>query len=114
MILYGGPVRENVPELVRYTFLDENGAIIDLTSYVSVALYIKVQGTLYASIVADFLSPTTAGVVQATGVTFTSAGAWAAQFVCTDASGGKLYGEPIGITVVPNVDNLGINQPMRV
>lgn len=109
MIQASYPVRANTPQLMSHTFRDQRGVVIDLTNYTGVSLLVKFQGAVYATTPAAF-SDKPGGVVQAT-YTYPSPsfGVWDAQFVCTDASNNKLYGEPIQFRVVPNVDDLALN-----
>ena len=110
MIQLVKPVRKNVPQQPKYTFLDENNAIIDLTNYVSAAFEAKVQGAIYSTTVATIVSPPTLGQVLLAFFTFTTTGIWTIQFVCMDVGGGKLYGEPMQLTVIDNVDDMSLQE----
>ena len=108
MTQYQKPVRLNTPQLVQYTFRDETQTIIDLTPYVSCSLELKLQGQAYSSTIAAIVAPATGGVVKCAGYIFTQPGIWNAQFVATDGGGHKLFGEPIEIRVVANVEDLAL------
>ena len=109
-IQYQQPVRNNVLQNLVYTFKDEANATIDLTAYISCSAEAKLQGAAYASVAADFFTPRTSGQVQVDAYAFVGPGIWDIQFVCVDDSGNKLYGEPIQITVVKNVDDLSVGE----
>lgn len=104
------PVRVNNPQTLEYTFKDENGHAIDLTSYTSIALEVKVVGAAFTSKAATFIGKST-GQVSA-DYTFTAIGIWVVQFVVS-AAGDKLFGEPLRFRVVENVEDAGLNELLR-
>jgi len=110
MIQYRKPVRINVPEVLRYTFKDQDNNIIDLTNYATVWLESKLQGQVYSTTASTFINPQTSGQVQLLGFVFPTVGTWNIQFYCVDSMGNKLFGEPLQVMVVPNVENLSLDQ----
>lgn len=111
-IQYRIPIRRNVPQAIGpYTFKDQNGNIIPLTNYITFNCEVKVQGALYQILAAQLTGLPATGQVQTINpFAFPSVGTWDVQFVCIDGSGNNLYGEPIQINVVPNVDDLALTQ----
>jgi hypothetical protein len=111
MIQYPIPIRNNTPQKVGpYTFLDQNGNVIDLTLYASASLEIKQQGFVFATVPATIMAPATNGQVQVLSYTFVGIGIWDVQFYFTDSSGKNYYGEPLQIRVVANVEDLTLSQ----
>lgn len=110
MISYRYPIRMKTPQHFLYTFKDQDDNVIDLTAYVSVVLELKFQGAVFASVASSFVSPKTAGVVELASQAFTTPGIWDGQFVCTDGTGLKLFGEPIQFKVVKNIEDLDTSE----
>lgn len=106
---YRTPVRMNVPQDIRYIFRDPDQVIIDLSAYTSVVLETKLQGAVYSTVTAAFDGAKTTGAVRVASLSFTTAGVWDLQFVADDGTN-KLFGEPVQIKVVRNVENLDLNQ----
>lgn len=102
------PVRANTANRLQYTFRDQYGVLIDLTSYIAVSVLVKYQGNLFSSTPATFNSPTTSAVVSLASIAFPFLGIWDVQFFCMDAGGNKLYGDPYQFRVVPNIDDLAL------
>lgn len=110
------PVRINMPVKIGvYTFQDETGTAINLTStFIATAYYceIKRKGSAYSA--GDLLTgaavSAAAGTVQVASHTFTTAGLWTYQFYAVNAAGSKLWGEPVQFEVVGNVPNLATNE----
>ena len=112
MIKYATPVRLNTPQHCLYTFKDQADNVIDLTTYVSVFLEVKRQSGVSSTTPAEFNGPKTGGQVQLPTFTFTQDGTWYLQFYCIDSSENKLFGEPLQVTVVDNLEDLVANQPV--
>jgi hypothetical protein len=106
---YQVPLRNNNAQVFVYTFKDQSNTVIDLTNAVLAFMEVKLYGQLYATIAATINLPPSAGVVQASYMP-TVIGIWTVQFYTVDGLGNKLYGEPLQITVVPNVDDLALSQ----
>ncbi len=88
------------------------GTTIPLDSpvnYTSVSVELKLQGEVYSTETAAFVSKA-AGTVKLAAYTFTTVGQWMAQFYCVDGSGNKLWGEPVIFTVVKNTEDAGTNE----
>lgn len=110
-VKYTKAVRQDTPQDLAYTFKKPNGDIIDLTVYVSVRVDFKLKGEEFTSENASFVSPKTGGqVVADTPFAFPESGRWMAQFVCEDAGGKELSGEPIFFQVVKNVDDADLDE----
>lgn len=111
MIQWRISVRRNTPQIIGpYTFKDQDEVVIDLTPYVSVWLLIKHQGELVATLPAVVVSPATAGQAKVASYTFASVGTWSVQFYAQDGAGNKVFGEPLQLKVVANVDDLTLSQ----
>lgn len=99
---------DSLLEIGPYTFLDQDDAVINLTSdfvAVSVRCDLKRKGALDIVEPATFVSQA-GGTAHVALYTFTDPGIWMAQFVCTNAGGQELEGDPIIFNVVENVDDL--------
>lgn len=103
------PVRMNTPQRLDYVFRDLSDAVIDLTSYLSVSLLVKREGEELITLVADF-GTRTAGAVFYDAYQFLTEGSWTAQFVALNAASKPVYGEPVRMTVVKNVDDLALDE----
>ena len=111
MIQYRIPIRNNTPQPLVYTFKDQNQNIIDLTNYVSASVEIKQGGQVLATLAASFVTPKTGGQVKyLPAYTFIGLGPWSVQFFVQDGSGNRVFGDILLITVVPNVEDLGLTQ----
>lgn len=113
MIVFPKRIYQGSPVPLEYTFTDENDNIIDLTGYASITLELKIQGSLYASVDAAFVSPRSGGQAVCGAYSFPLAGTWNAQFIAVDSLGNLLPGEIVSFVVVPRVRDLTINQPAR-
>lgn len=102
-------IRRNSPQYLEYQFCN-GGTPIDLTNYQYARLETKVQGRTYVLAEADFDADRTTGKVKVTRFKFMWTGVWNIQFFVVNLTGDAVYGEIMQITVVPNVDDLEINQ----
>lgn len=109
-IQYRTPVRLYNYQRLTYTFLDGNNTPIDLSTYSTCAVELKLGGdSTFTTAPAGIPDPTN-GVAQLNSVFFAAPGVWTAQFYVADIGGVKLYGEPIQFRVVKNVEDAGIGQ----
>ncbi len=102
-------VRDNVPQAFSYVYYDASGAVIPLTSYTSCTLELKLQGQTWTNTAAN-ITNASAGQVSSAAVLISGVGPWMGQFVCQDADGNLLYGEPVTFEVVENVDEAPVYQ----
>jgi hypothetical protein len=101
------PVRAGTPQSLNYTFTDQNQNPINLAGY-TISLLLQLQGqaapvTLGAQIVSSV-----AGTVTCP-YTFATPGIWQAQFLAQNQNGPPVYGEPVQVRVVSNVDTAAGN-----
>lgn len=102
-------VRKNTPQVIGpYQFLDQFGVKIALGSYVSCQVELRTSGQGVITMAAMISDPTNGFVSLPGTYTFTTTAIWQAQFVCVDALGGKLYGEPLQFRVVNNEDDAAL------
>lgn len=105
------PIRLNTPQVIGpYTFVDQDGVVIPLDDYVSCMLELKKQGVIYDSIASVILTPASEGKVKLASYTFVAQGIWDLQFYVTDGSGNRVFGEPLQIRVVKNVEDLSLSE----
>lgn len=110
------PVRINMPVKIGvYTFKDETGTAINLTTtFVASAYYCEIKRLNMAydatTVLTGAAVSASAGTVQVASHTFTVAGTWQYQFYAQNSGGSKLWGEPVQFEVVGNVPNLATNE----
>jgi hypothetical protein len=109
MIQYRKPIRNNSNQQFSYTFKDENGSLVDLSSAVSVYLELKLQGIVFTTVPAVVVSAV-AGTVSVASYKLTGLGPWTAQFFAVDFLGTIVPGEPIQFEVVSNVEDLLLDE----
>jgi hypothetical protein len=107
---YRFPIYRDVPQPIQNTIRDQNKFPIDLTNYHSVFLEVKLQGQLYITLPASFVSPPSSGQVQLSSYAFPEVGIWSLQFYVADLYDNRIYGEILQVTVVPNVEDLALTQ----
>lgn len=105
MYYHREPIRISTPQLLVYTFRDQNGIIFPLTGYTSVILVSKREGSFYNTAVGDFLDAAQ-GKVKLDLFTFSDAGTWNIQFVASDGNNRMYWGHPASVTVLKNVNSL--------
>ena len=92
----------NTP-LITYTFLDENGAIVDLTSWTTRELVLTAPDGTVAAVTLTVAAPTSGvGTYQCLTTTFTQAGDWILQGELLKA-GGRLDADVETLKVLPNL-----------
>jgi hypothetical protein len=109
MIQFRTPVRNKTPQYIQYIFLDVNQTPIDLSTYISCFMEMKLQGVVYGAVQANFISAA-AGLVAMPSYSFSGVGVWDIQFNAEDPAGNRIFGDVLQITVVPNVEDLTIEQ----
>jgi hypothetical protein len=102
------PVRANTPQRFEYTFRDQANAVIDISDYDNCYLMVKRQGDAYDP--ADWMIVAekdvgTPGKVFYDGFAFGD-GEWVAQFKVQLGTGEAIYGEPLRLKVVLNIEDL--------
>lgn len=107
------PVRKRVPQRLEYTFKDGGAAIIALDAYLTANLDVKLNGQLYDTMSASFVAPRSSGKVEKAVYVFDEAGVWQVQFWCETTEGSPLFGEPIEILVVENVEDLSLDELLK-
>ena len=115
-IEFNDPVRINMPvELGPYTFLKsktQGGGIINLTTAfipVSVWCELKRQGAAMVTVSGSIVDGP-GGIVHVASYTFTGVGIWQYQFYCLNASGAKLWGEPVQFYAAKNEEDAGLEE----
>lgn len=109
MIQYRTLVRINTAQKIKYTFKDQNGAVINLTDYVSAFLEVKRQGDTFDTVDAN-ITNAIGGQVEVSTLVFDTAGVWEIQFYVMDAGGNTVFGEPIRFRAVLNVEDAALNE----
>lgn len=105
MIEYRKKIRRQTPQTIQYTFKDHNKSIIPLTDYAVVVIEAKCQDQVMIATDAEFQDKSL-GTVISYRFKFPTIGVWDVQFYCVDHYGDRLYGEPLQLRVVKNVDDL--------
>lgn len=103
------PVRRNAAQSLEYTFLDEDGAAVNLSNAQSLYCELKLEGSVYSRVNAALDGPASGGSVTAP-FTPDTVGVWTAQFFAEDSLGNRIPGEPVRFKVVKNVEDLGLSE----
>jgi hypothetical protein len=104
------PIRKDSPVSFDTAFKNPmTRAVIDLSGYTSVHVEVKKQDGTYEELEAEF-GDQTLGEAFYVGYEFEEAGDWTVQFYVVNASGRRVYGEPIRITVAENVRDLDTDE----